>query len=70
MEQPANEVDDDHDEAGGYGHGQPHREIAIVDDNVILTNGGFSKRTLAFLPYQKPWEMGNTLIQLLNSKKF
>ena len=46
----------------------PHREIAIVDDNVELTNDGFSKSSLAFLPYQRAWNVGDTLIQLLNSK--
>ena len=45
-----------------------HREIAIVDDKVVLTNDDFFKSSLGFLPCQRPWEMGNTLIQLLNSK--
>ena len=45
------------------------KELSIVGDKVALAKEGFLKRSLGFLPWLGTWEMGETLIQPLNSKK-
>ena len=35
---------------------------------MVLANDGFLRRSEDFLPWMRPWEMGKTLIQVLNLK--